>query len=168
MSVTPTSFTALALSAAVDLLADSATWRTLCGASTAAQAKARIVLGDGGDDETRFRNCLGTYIAPIAPPFAVVSGGPARRDLVSTSGWRRSGRITIQLALPLTAGDGPEEAYTRAVNQVDGINDDLEALALDGRLRLVGLDADEPALGHRASLWRDSHVATLTLDWATP
>ena len=168
MAVTATSYAAQVLAAAINLLADSTTWRGLVGAANAAAAKAKIIENDGGDlGDGMMVNCLGNRVA-LAPPLAVAFTAPARRRRIDTDQWSRSGTVSIDLGLPMTASDSPPEMHRRMINAVDGILDDLEDIALDGRLNVNDLSASDVAMGDPNGVFAGCVTSTITLAWSIP
>lgn len=147
MPVTPTSYEALTLDAIVGLIAGSTTFQTAAGVASAAAARGRIVLVDGGviedDAETPAltADSGATFDPSSVAAWAHVGAVPP--ELTSAHAvpylWQESGSCTVRIwAKPSTSYDPPD--FVRwALNLIGGIRADVQA-AIGGASTLLAAD----------------------------
>jgi hypothetical protein len=85
---------------AINMLASSSTFQSLCSVDSASAAMERIIEGDGGtigeNNEEQFYNCLGNQV-DCSPPYAIM-GAPTFSIEDAALGWqKRDGEILFTL-----------------------------------------------------------------------
>jgi hypothetical protein len=174
--LTATSAEALYLAAAVNLLANSAAFRTAVGAASAAVAPGWIVESWGGHQRDPLLD---------SPDHAIAADGETRLDFPCAHGhvhieglgseetaYRcslRSGTYLLTIYMPTVTGDSPPDAMRRAWNAAGAICDEVRAL-----IGTVGYPAYAQAgptaeilLPEPDSFWKNYLIAQLTLNWSS-
>lgn len=165
-----TSYDAIAMSNAITMLAGSATFRTLLGATLGASAitaKARIIESWGGNPPQAgaarsAKATDGTSFA-LVPPFAHihVPSIPSDRIAVATYEYRFDVRIVV-LMPRLVGSETPAETFRRGRNVLGGIRADIEDQFGDTGCFAVGsVNTEGPELPHEASADGDSLVGSI-------
>lgn len=170
MTVTYDSYEAAVVGYAIEMLAGSATFRTLVGAATPTLAKARIIEFDGGDPyvvgQANAKAADGSTFT-IAPPWAQVASTEFISDDTTALGWiRRSGQVEIAVTMPTVAGDTPAERVRRSLNILGGIRADIEAqFGTAGKLALGYVTTTALPLPDDTGALRGTTAGKLTISW---
>lgn len=149
-ATTPTSYEALTVDYAIEMLANSATFRTLVGAIDAAAARGFIVNGWGGDPQTaggegRTTMADGTVKARPANYGLVSPDDPVvRREMIAFREYMNTGRINLFIIRQISASDNAELVMVRGRNELGAIESEIRAqFGVAGRL----LAGDTETLG---------------------
>lgn len=124
MSVTPVSRLSLPLQNAENLLADSTTFRSLMGADSAANAKARIFWYETDDEHVSAQATFPRTIISYAPNGMVI-------NRISTSGWNGGGPIEVRIEAE-TAQSTLQDGIKDWLNKIGAIMEEIAALSHGG------------------------------------
>lgn len=170
MTVSYTSYEAKVIEAAITMLADSTTFRTMVGAASPTEAKSKIIETDGGDPsesgQGKATACDGTTFTVKGSSYAQVACMSFPTDSPVLGWTKRDGEVMIGLIMLETAGDKPPERMRRAANVFGAIRDEIEAQAggvgvLNAIPSLVIRPLPDLTSGKRATL-----QATITIPWS--
>lgn len=174
--VTYQSYEAAALGFGIAMLAGSATFQTLVGATDALTALSKIIEHDGGTPSSqagvagKAKACDGTSFTLAGASWAQVAQTTVPGDSTVATGWtKRSGEIRIALVIKPTASHTPPERTRNAANITGLVRDEIEAqLGQPGKLALADVsyelmplpDATGSMAGYTSGLvtitWRNS------------
>jgi hypothetical protein len=168
MTVPYTSYEAKIVDALANLIAGSATFRTLVGAATPTIARGSIIELDGGMSEGTPRACAGTgALINLATAAGWAHLAPEPTDLdplaVGWLCWSKGGTVAVHLWMRATTGDTPPERRRRALNTLGLIRAEIEAqlgAAIVGGKVASRLDALDDV-----GWSRDLDRGTLTITW---
>lgn len=171
MPVSYDSYEAKAVERVIAMLADSATFRTLVAAATAAAAKQRIVESWGGEPrdaagDERAVACDGTAFAAV-PPFAHVHCAELTPTLEGIGVYSYAGTVMIGLAMPRRAAlETPGEAMRRGRNVLGAIRLELTTM-LGGStyLATATISTQGPEVPDDTGADRDAIFGTITIDF---
>jgi hypothetical protein len=82
--------------------------------------ETRIVAGDGGLSAGKYCDWQGND-RDLTPPLFVVEFTQADDTMPGLGTWREDGAVSIDLYLPATELDKPNEAYLRALDQTEAV-----------------------------------------------
>ncbi len=149
MSVTPTSYQALAVANALTMLARSATLQAAASVGSEASARGVIINSHGGAPPAsggigKALASDGSTIDLETGVYAEIGLGSLVPTIAGVGYWDRDGNIGIRIVIPrVLPGESPADNATRAHNVIGGICADIEALfGADGCL---AQGAAEPA-----------------------
>jgi len=160
MTVTADSYEAAAIELAIAMLAGSATFRSLVGAATAADAQAFVVethSGTPGQNAGRLGNGLamnGASIDLSKPTYAIIGLDPGLDTQVGGVGfYDYEFSLGIRLVLPRSAADlTPAESTRQAWNRTGLIRAEMQAQVggasalADAEIASAGLFMDEEGI----------------------
>lgn len=163
------SYEAQVINTGLQMLINSATFRTLVGAANPTAAQDYVILGDGGQtDDGQAQAGTGAAI-PVGSAHACLGAvrfpveGPYPTDTYE----RRTGDLLILIYVPPLPGSTPAERYVRALNLLGAIRTELRAQQGSAvGFAHVGVSAqlypvhDDPAVPYRGE-----YVGELTLSW---
>ena len=171
-ATTPTSYEASTIDLAIEMLAQSATFRTLVGAASAALARGYIVNGWGGDPVTAGGKGKTTMAdgSVITRPnkYAIVAPAPDtfRRVQIGLREWSHSGQIRIVVQDELLPSESAEAVTVRGRNTMGEIATELEAqFGTAGRLLGGDLSPSGPSLPDMTGSKRGTYDFMITIDW---
>ncbi len=171
-ATTPTGYEAATLDLAIEMLAQSATFRTLVGAATPALARGFIVNGWGGDPVTANGKGKTTMAdgGVITRPtkYAIVAAVPDtfRRTQIGLREWSHSGQIRIVVQDELQANESAESITVRGRNNMGAIATEIEAqFGTAGRLLGGDLLTSGPSLPDATGSKRGTYDFMITIDW---
>ncbi len=182
MPTAASSFEALVVEYAIAMVAASATFQTLIGATgdaaaKIAAAKALIIKGVGGlpnetgaDDETPQKaiNCLGdAFVIGPDVSYALVSSQDFTREPIAYREFRHSGKVEIVVRTPLTTDEAPNDAYTRGANLMGAIADEIQAqFGATGKLMGHSVNTAGPSRPDETGAKSKAFDFLITIDWA--
>jgi len=160
MTVTADSYEAQAIALAIAMLTNSSTWKTVVGATTAAEAQAFVVethSGAPGQNDGRLGTGTavnGAKINLAEPTYAIVGLDPGMNTEVGGIGYvDYDFTIGIRIVWPRTIGDEtPAEASRRAWNKTGLVRSEMQALVggagylADAEVKSEGLFMDEEGI----------------------
>lgn len=171
MTVSYTSYSALAISYGIEMLAASATFQALAGVITSTAAKSSIIetIGGIGSTQDQAVSVGGGVITVGSANFAVVHEDTFDAEEIALHTFGYKGVIGIDLLMPLNTGDTAPEMMRRMRNQAGGIKADMEALFGQTGYLMRGFITEH---GYRildeTTDFKGYAVATLSVNWSSP
>lgn len=124
MTVTSDSYESKVSEAVVAMLANSATFRTLVGAGSAAAALAFIVEDIGGKDGKAID---GTVIS-LAGNYAICGIGPVEEELRAVNTYGHSGVAGVKIMFAVDLTEDPDDRFRAGRNTQGKIKEEMRAL----------------------------------------
>ena len=125
---TANSYEGQVIAYALDMLAASTTWATVCSESV--PAKSRIILIDGGDTsitgELPARNSDGDTLDNLPPLAQISMKTPMVEEEIGVVTNRRSGTVDILVTISAPEDYHPAQAATWATNVIGGIKKEIK------------------------------------------
>ncbi len=171
MTVSYTSYSALAISYGIEMLAASSTFQGLVGVITSAAAKGAIIESVGGIGATQDQGVTvgGGVITVGTANFAVVHEDSFESTEIALRTFGYSGTINVDLLMPLNALDTAPEMMRRMRNQAGGIKADMEArFGQSGYLLRGHITEHDYRILDETSDFKGYAVATLSINWSSP
>ncbi len=171
MTVAYTSYSALAVSYGIEMLAASATFQALVGVITTAAAKSSIIESIGGLGATQDQGVTvgGGVVTVGTANFAVVHEDQFESAEIALHTFSYSGTIGVDLLMPINANDTAPEVMRRMRNQAGGIKADMEALFGQSGYLLRGTISEHSyRILDETSDFKGYATATLSINWSAP
>ncbi len=170
VATTPTSYEAATLDLGIEMLAQSATFRTAAGAASPALARGFIVNGWGGDPQAaggQGRTTMADGTSKARPAcYAIVSSHEYREVQIALAEYAHSGQIQIVVVVPVTPGESAESVMVRGRNLMGAIRQEIrDQFGLAGRLLAGDLTAEGPSLPSDIGAKRQTFDFLITIDW---
>ena len=168
--VAPTSYEANTVDLAIEMLAQSATFRTLTGAANAAAARGFIVNGHGGDPQQngaqgKTTMADGTQVTRPAN-YAIVSSEDFQRERIAFVEYAHSGVIQVIVIATTTGGDTPADIMVRGRNVMGAIAAEIETqFGQSGRLLAGHVETHGPSLPETTGSGRGTYDFLIDLHW---
>lgn len=171
MPVTPSSYEALTVAAAITMLASSTTFQTLVGAVSVATAKAKIIESWGGNPgrtggKGKATATDGTQFV-MAPPYALVHQSEMSSSIGGISSYDYSGNVAIEIHLARVSGnEAPPDTFVRGRNTMGAIRSEMQALfGATNCLATGSVDSAGPTLPEDSGADGAELIADLSIEW---